>query len=91
MKKSLLALAVLGAFAASAQAQTSVTIGGVVAANVKSYKVEDLNTNSGLLGGRGATAVSKREARVDDDYTSRFWVSGNEDLGGGNLHGQIGA
>jgi len=72
MKKSLLALAVLGAFASAAQAQTNVTIGGVVQANVKSYSV-------------GSTArASSNEIRVDDDYTSRFWLTGTEDLGGGN-------
>jgi predicted porin len=70
MKKSLLALAVLGAFASAAQAQ--VTIGGVVQANLKDYKV-------------GSTArPAKNEIRLDDDYTSRFWLTGTEDLGGGN-------
>ncbi|MGZ5800000.1 MAG: porin [Burkholderiaceae bacterium] len=77
MKKSLLALAVLGAFASAAQAQ--VTIGGVFQANVKDYKIGNLNT-----GVRGATAVApQNELRVDDDYTSRFWLTGTEDLGGG--------
>jgi predicted porin len=70
MKKSLLALAVLGAFASAAQAQ--VTIGGVIQANVKDYKVGN------------TTRVVKNEIRVDDDYTSRFWLTGTEDLGGGN-------
>jgi len=70
MKKSLLALAVLGAFASAAQAQ--VTIGGVIQANVKDYKVGN------------TTRVAKNEIRVDDDYTSRFWLTGTEDLGGGN-------
>jgi predicted porin len=70
MKKSLLALAVLGAFASAAQAQ--VTIGGVIAANVKDYKVGN------------TTRTVQNEIRVDDDYTSRFWLTGTEDLGGGN-------
>jgi predicted porin len=70
MKKSLLALAVLGAFASAAQAQ--VTIGGVIQANVKDYKVGN------------TTRIAKNEIRVDDDYTSRFWLTGTEDLGGGN-------
>jgi len=72
MKKSLLALAVLGAFASAAQAQTNVSIGGVLQANVKSYSI-----------GSSARATSN-EFRVDDDYTSRFWLTGTEDLGGGN-------
>jgi predicted porin len=70
MKKSLLALAVLGAFATAAQAQ--VTIGGIIQANVKDYKIGN------------TTRVAKNEIRVDDDYTSRFWLTGTEDLGGGN-------
>jgi len=71
MKKSLIALAVLGAFATGAQAQTNVSIGGVIQADVKNFKV-------------GSTArVVKNEVRIDDDYTSRFWLTGTEDLGGG--------
>ncbi|WP_164932060.1 porin [Janthinobacterium sp. 17J80-10] len=71
MKKSLLALAVLGAFATGAQAQTNVSIGGVVQANLKSYKVSS------------TARVANNELRVDDDYNSRFWLTGTEDLGGG--------
>jgi predicted porin len=72
MKKSLIALAVLGAFATGAQAQsTNVTIGGVIQANVKSYKVSD------------TARVVENELRIDDDLTSRFWLTGSEDLGGG--------
>ncbi|CAN5294098.1 hypothetical protein BH11PSE11_BH11PSE11_10390 [soil metagenome] len=72
MKKKILALAVLGAFASVAQAQTNVTIGGVLQVDVKSYKVGN------------TTRPSTNELRVDDDYTSRFWLTGTEDLGGGN-------
>jgi predicted porin len=72
MKKSLLALAVLGAFAASAQAQTNVSIGGVVQVNAKSYKISN------------SARAPQTEFRVDDDYNSRFWLTGTEDLGGGN-------
>lgn len=74
MKKSLIALAVLGAFATGAQAQTNVQIGGRVQADIKSYKVSNVTT---------AGRVAKNELRVDDDETSRFWLSGTEDLGGG--------
>ncbi|MGZ3238004.1 MAG: porin, partial [Burkholderiaceae bacterium] len=82
MKKTLLALAVLGAFASAAQAQ--VTIGGVFQANIKDYKIGNLNTNSVASGGRGPTAVAPaNELRIDDDYNSRFWLTGTEDLGGG--------
>ena len=74
MKKSLIALAVLGAFATVAQAQTNVQIGGRIQAAVKSYKVGDVTT---------AGRVANNEVRIDDDETSRFWLSGTEDLGGG--------
>ncbi|MBI1890886.1 MAG: porin [Burkholderiales bacterium] len=73
MKKSLLALAVLGAFATGAQAQTNVSIGGVVQANWKSYSI----------GSQNAGRATQTEYRVDDDYTSRFWLTGTEALGGG--------
>jgi predicted porin len=71
MKKSLLALAVLGSFAAVAQAQTSVTIYGVVDAGVfYQSKAGPANNslfavNSGGLSG------------------SRLGFKGTEDLGGG--------
>lgn len=71
MKKSLLALAVLGAFATSVQAQTNVSVGGVIQANFKSFKVGN------------STRITENEFRIDDDYTSRFWLKGSEDLGGG--------
>ncbi|MBI1891176.1 MAG: porin [Burkholderiales bacterium] len=71
MKKTLAALAVLGAFATAAQAQTNVSIGGVIQANWKSYSI-----------GNSARAT-QTEYRIDDDYTSRFWLTGTEDLGGG--------
>src|SRR4051812_4382069 len=71
MKKTYLALAVLGAFAAGAQAQTAVTIGGIVQVDAKSYSI-------------GSTArATANEFRIDDDFGSRFWISGSEDLGGG--------
>jgi predicted porin len=73
MKKSLLALAVLGAFASVAQAQ--VTIGGVAQIDYKQYKLSQ---------GNAATARTyANESRLDDDFNSRFWLTGSEDLGGG--------
>ncbi|CAN5479395.1 porin [soil metagenome] len=72
MKKSYLALAVLSAFAASVQAQTNVTVGGIVQVDIKSYSVGN------------TTRASANETRIDDDFGSRFWLTGSEDLGGGN-------
>jgi general bacterial porin, GBP family len=68
MKKSLLALAVLGAFAGSAMAQSSVTLYGVADANFTSAKGGTNRLNS--LGSGGLNG-------------SRFGLRGTEDLGGG--------
>ncbi len=69
MKKSLLALAVLGAFAGAASAQSSVTLFGVVDTNARVIK------NDG---------VSKRlSLSTDGIASSRLGFRGIEDLGGG--------
>lgn len=75
MKKSLLALAVLGAFAGVAQAQTSVTIYGSIDGGVRRV------TNSTATGGTSLTMGS-------GVYNSnRLGFKGVEDLGGGmNAH-----
>lgn len=70
MKKSLLALAVFGAFAsAGAQAQTSVTLFGVVDAGV-----------ARLSASGGANRVGMTNSGLN---SSRLGVRGTEDLGGG--------
>lgn len=82
MKKSLLAFAILGAFAATASAQSSVTIYGIVdAATV-------YTTNQTATGG------SKIAMDPGQLLTSRWGVKGSEDLGGGlkaifNLEGTL--
>jgi predicted porin len=76
MKKSLLALAVLGAFAGVAQAQTSVTIYGSFDAGVRSVNNVDAAGNSRLTMGSSGTYNS-----------NRLGFRGVEDLGGGmNAH-----
>ncbi|CAN5311525.1 porin [soil metagenome] len=72
MKKRFFVLCVLGAAASAVQAQSNVALGGVVYANLKSYRVGN------------TTRAAVRELRVDDDFNSRFWVTGSEELGGGN-------
>ena len=69
MKKSLLALAVLGAFAGVASAQSSVTLFGIVDVNAKYVK------NDG----------SSRRVSLSTDgiNSSRLGFRGVEDLGGG--------
>ena len=76
MKKSLLALAVLGAFAGVAQAQTSVTIYGSFDAGVRNQRDQD-------RAGHSKTTMSS-----NGTYNSnRLGFKGVEDLGGGlNAH-----
>jgi predicted porin len=71
MKKSLLALAVLGSFAAVAQAQTSVTIYGVVDTGVAYQSKAGTNNNSLFAVTSGNLSGS------------RLGFKGTEDLGGG--------
>jgi GBP family porin len=71
MKKSLLALAVLGAMASAAQAQTSVTLYGIV--------------DGGLLyrSGLNAAGDSSWSFGSGVEATNRWGIRGSEDLGGG--------
>jgi predicted porin len=68
MKKSLLALAVLGAFASAASAQSSVTLSGLIDAGVRR-----VGTATGYDWNMGGSQSA---------YNS-FTISGREDLGGG--------
>jgi len=72
MKKSLLALAVLGAFAGAASAQSSVTLFGLIDASVNSIK-------------NGANTVKRMDSNQLN--SSRLGFRGTEDLGGGMLAG----
>jgi predicted porin len=73
MKKSLLALATIGAFAGAAQAQSSVTVYGIL----------DLGLTN-LTSDNGATSTSTRTTGRGGAYTTqRLGVSGTEDLGKG--------
>jgi len=82
MKKSILAFAVMGAFAASAQAQSSITIYGIIDTAVT------YNTNQ-ATGGGGKVTLDAGQL-----LTSRWGFKGSEDLGGGmkaifNLEGTL--
>ena len=68
MKKSLLALAVLGAFASAASAQSSVTLSGMVDAGVR--RVGTATGSDWNMGG-------------SQSGYNNFTISGREDLGGG--------
>ncbi|HRH18582.1 MAG TPA: porin [Aquabacterium sp.] len=79
MKKSLIALAALGAFASSAMAQSSVTLYGIVDLGiVKQSRADSLTERS--LGGVG---MSNKELNVAQATKSRIGFRGVEDLGGG--------
>ncbi|QDZ30293.1 porin [Noviherbaspirillum sp. UKPF54] len=70
MKKSLLALAVLGAFAGVANAQTNVTVYGIV--------------DAGVAYDNGASAAGKTwKLQSGQQSGSRLGFKGTEDLGGG--------
>jgi len=80
MKKSLLALAAMGAFAGAAQAQSSVTVYGVMDASYTSIEASQTAV--------GATTATTQKVRntVNGDgalSTSRLGFRGVEDLGGG--------
>ena len=70
MKKTLIAVAIAAAVPALAQAQSSVTLSGIVKAGLNSYKL----SNGAAGNGSGLTM---------SDGSSRFIIAGSEDLGGG--------
>lgn len=77
MKKSLLALAAMGAFVGAAQAQSSVTVygvydGGYAYTNKEETAVAGTRTNNSISGFQGGQQAS-----------SRLGFRGTEDLGGG--------
>jgi predicted porin len=72
MKKTLLAVAVAAALPAFAQAQTQVTLSGIVKTG---YAYVDIGTGTGGVAGGSASIIA--------DGSSRFIISGSEELGGG--------
>lgn len=77
MKKSLVALAVLGAFAGTASAQSSVTIYGVVDLSLAKTN----NTGTGFAANPGAPG--NNAYTLQQSTTSRLGFRGTEDMGGG--------
>jgi len=71
MKKSLLALAVLGTFASVASAQSSVTLSGMLDAGIK------------RVGANATTSRSDWQMGGSQSGYNNFTISGKEDLGGG--------
>ncbi|AGW92035.1 MULTISPECIES: porin [Cupriavidus] len=83
MKKSLLALAALGAFAGAAQAQSSVTLYGVVDANIE--YVSNMSSVTPSAANGFATGPSENLFRMSSGGLSgsRWGLRGVEDLGSG--------
>jgi len=82
MKKSLLALAAMGAFAGAAQAQSSVTVYGLIDHSFTSISTEN-TTRAGAVSNATVTN-SGNNGRMSG---SRLGFRGVEDLGGGNSAG----
>ena len=78
MKKSLFALAAVGALASTAQAQSSVTVYGIVDAGY-------VGLNARVAPGKAADVAKNQQSGFGDsaESTSRLGFKGNEDLGGG--------
>ena len=76
MKKSLLAVAAIGAFASAAQAQSSVTVYGIL-------DVGYIGSNT-KEGTNGTAKVQRSAFGQSAEQTSRLGFKGTEDLGGGS-------
>jgi len=86
MKKSLLALAALSAIAGAAQAQSSVTVYGVIDEGFVSSNVRLANAPGGTINGvpAGGVVNSTNSAIASGaESTGRLGFKGNEDIGGG--------
>ncbi len=78
MKKSLFALAVMGAFAGAAQAQSSVTVYGIYDGGYNGRSLDTKSTSSAT-----ATVQSTSDMSGNQAASSRLGFRGVEDLGGG--------
>ena len=81
MKKSLLAVAALGAFASAAQAQSSVTVYGIL--DVGYIGGSSRASSSATTTNGGNTKVTTNKFGQSAESTSRLGFKGTEDLGGG--------
>ena len=78
MKKSLLAVAAIGAFASAAQAQSSVTVYGILDVGYIGS-----NAKEGTVSGGQVKKIEKSAFGSSAEQTSRLGFKGTEDLGGG--------
>jgi predicted porin len=90
MKKSLLAVAAMGAFASAAQAQSSVTVYGLLDVG---FQGQSTRGPVGNVGNNATTSAAFNASQTNANFTrfsgegaqstSRLGFRGNEDLGGG--------
>ena len=87
MKKSLLAVAAMGAFASAAQAQSSVTVYGILDVGFQGVTTRGAASSSTSTAVQNPVAYGKaNQTRFSGEgaqSTSRLGFRGNEDLGGG--------
>jgi general bacterial porin, GBP family len=81
MNKSLIALAILGAFASAASAQSSVTLYGRIDQNITYQDPGNKASINGAKAGKGV--VKLNDGGVNGMAGSRFGMRGTEDLGDG--------
>ena len=82
MKKSLLAVAAIGAFASAAQAQSSVTVYGILDVGYIGGSSRVSSSAISTNGGTKKTTINKFGQSAES--TSRLGFKGTEDLGGGS-------
>jgi len=87
MKKSLLAVAAIGAFASAAQAQSSVTVYGILDVGFQGVTTRGAASSSTSTAVQNPVSYGKanqtRFSGEGSEQTSRLGFKGNEDLGGG--------
>ena len=83
MKKSLLAVAVMGAFASAAQAQSSVTVYGIIDAGYIGSNQILASNGVNAITGQTITKTTTGGFGSGAESTSRLGFKGSEDLGGG--------
>jgi predicted porin len=94
MKKSLLALAALTAFAGVASAQSSVTLFGVIDANMRNVKNGSNSLRTLSTDGMGSSRLGLRGVEdIGGGLRASFWLEGsvNVDVGGGQKTAAVGA
>ncbi len=83
MKKSVVALAVLGAFTSAAFAQSSVTLYGRIDQNMTYQDPGNLVAIKGTAGEKGKSVMKINDGSVNGMGSSRIGMKGVEDLGSG--------